>query len=121
MPRPFRILAVIGAVAVFASSPRAQERGTIDPDALRARIELALAAAPGNYEQLLAPRQAGVRVQAVDVTALSPSSQRIAIDLSQRALTYDPSGNIEPLLDQIIQATAAPVGAMPMVEYRFTV
>jgi N-acetylmuramoyl-L-alanine amidase len=68
----------------------------------------------------LAPRQAGVRL--LDVTVRDTSStQTIAIDLSQRALTYEPSGNLEPLLDAVIQATASSVGPKQVVEYTFTI
>jgi len=83
-------------------------------------IERALAAAPRNYERLLAPRQAGVRLLSVDVRETS-STQTISIDLSQRALTYEPSGNIEPLLDTVIEATASAVGGKQLVEYKFTI
>jgi N-acetylmuramoyl-L-alanine amidase len=120
--RPFPLLALLaGALALFVSTPVAQEPRTIPAAAVRLQIERALAAAPRNYERLLSPRQAGVRVLDVAVRAASPASQTIAIDLSQRALTYEPSGNIEPLLEQIIQATASTVGATPLVEYRFTI
>jgi N-acetylmuramoyl-L-alanine amidase len=120
MPRPFRTFAVIAAaIALFVSAPHAQD--SIDPEALKARIELALAIAPRNYERLLAPDQVGVRVLDVQVRATSAASERITIDLSQRALTYDPSGNIEPLLDTIIEATASAVAAKPLVEYEFTI
>jgi N-acetylmuramoyl-L-alanine amidase len=122
MPRPFGILPLlVASVALLVSAPRAQEARPPDADALKARIESALATAPRNYERLLAPRQAGVRVLAVHVDATAPASERITIDVSQRALTYEPSGNIEPLLDQIIEATASLVRPMRSVTYRFTI
>jgi N-acetylmuramoyl-L-alanine amidase len=122
VPRLFRVLPLIAsAIALFVSVPVAQEPRTIRAAAIRSQIERALAAAPRNYERLLSPEQAGVRVLDVEVRAASPASQTIAIDLSQRALTYEPSGNIEPLLEQIIQATASSVGATPSAEYRFTI
>ena len=122
MPRPFRLLPLIViAVALSVSVPVAQAPRTATADAVREQIERALAAAPRNYEVLLSPQQAGVRVLGVDVRATSPTAETIAIDLSQRALTYDPSGNLEPLLDQIIEATASAVGATPLVDYRFTI
>jgi N-acetylmuramoyl-L-alanine amidase len=84
------------------------------------QVELALDAPPPNYERLLPPRQTGVRVLSADVRD-TPSTEVITVDLSQRALSYEPSGNIEPLLDTIIQATAAAIGPKPLVEYRFTI
>jgi N-acetylmuramoyl-L-alanine amidase len=111
----------VGAFALFVAVSHAQQPRTPTADAVRSQIERALADAPRNYERLLSPQQAGVRVLHVEVLSTSQTSETIAIDLSQRALTYEPSGNIEPLLDRIIQATAASVGAMPVVEYRFTI
>ena len=120
MPRPFRALAVVSAAAALSvAAPRAQD--SINPEALKEQIERALASAPRNYERLLAPDQTGVRVLDVEVHATSASSTSIVIDLSQRALTYEPSGNIEPLLDTIIEATASTVGAKPLVQYQFTI
>ena len=120
MPRPFRALAVLSAVlALSVAAPRAQV--SINPEALKAQIERALASAPRNYERLLAPDQTGVRVLDVEVRATSASSTSIIIDLSQRALTYEPSGNIEPLLDAIIEATASTIDAKPLVQYQFTI
>jgi len=118
---PARLLPVVAVAVVFVSASGAQEPRAITADAVRQQIERALAIAPRNYERLLTPSQAGVRVLDVEVQASAPSSQTISIDLSQRALTYEPSGNIEPLLEQIIQATASAVGAMPLVDYRFTI
>src|SRR5947207_8861813 len=105
MPRlfpPFWVLAA--AVIVSVAVPRAQEPRAASADALKAAVEGALALAPRNYERLLSPRQAGVRVLDVDVRDTSSTSERITVDLSQRALTYEPSGNLEPLLETIIQA-----------------
>jgi N-acetylmuramoyl-L-alanine amidase len=111
----------VGAFALFVAVPHAQQPRSLTADAVRSQIERALADAPRNYERLLSPQQAGVRVLDVQVRSTSQSSETIAVDLSQRALTYEPSGNIEPLLDRIIQATASSVGAKPVVEYRFTI
>lgn len=122
MARPFHALAACGAaLALLVAMPRAQERVEISENALRAAVERALAAAPRHYERLLAPQQAGVRVNDVRVRDTAPDALRITIDLSQRALTYEPSGNVEPLLEAIIQATASAVGARPAVDYRFTI
>ncbi len=111
----------MGTFALFVAISHAQQARTLTADAVRSQIERALADAPRNYERLLSPQQAGVRVLGVEVRSTSQASETIAIDLSQRALTYEPSGNIEPLLDRIIQATAASAGAIPVVEYRLTI
>jgi N-acetylmuramoyl-L-alanine amidase len=111
---------VLALLAVLVSAPRAQDLRQADPERLTAQIERALDVAPRNYERLLTPRQAGVRVLSVDVREIS-STETISIDLSQRALTYEPSGNIEPLLDTVIQATSLAIGPKQLVEYKFTV
>ena len=111
---------LLAFLAVLVSSPHAQDTQRTDPDRLKLQVERALDTPPPNYERLLAPRQTGVRVLSVDVGD-TPSTQIITVDLTQRALTYEPSGNIEPLLDTIIQATAAAIGSKQLVEYRFTI
>ena len=123
VPRPYTLLLAIGAWLVWpgSASIAQQSPAPVNPEALRARIERALADAPLNYPQLLSPRQAGVYVQSVRVSADAPASRRIAIDLSQRALTYEPSGAIEPLLDLVIEATAPLVGGTRSVNYEFTI
>jgi N-acetylmuramoyl-L-alanine amidase len=122
--RPRRLSGVLPIVlalaAVFASIPRAQDARSTNAAWLKTQIERALDSAPSHYERLLAPRQAGVRVLSVDVRETS-STQTISIDLSQRALTYEPSGNIEPLLDAVIEATASAIGPKPLVQYTFTI
>ena len=107
-------------LVVLVSTPRAQDTQRTDPDRLKAQIERALDAPPRNYERRLPPRQTGVRVLSVDVRD-TLSTETITVDLSQRALTYEPSGNIEPLLDAIILATASAIGPKQLVEYRFTI
>lgn len=122
MARPFRVLAALSAaLALLVAMPRAQERGGVTAAQLRSAIDRALAEAPRNYERLLAPRQAGVRVNDVQVLQSSSAALRVSIDLGQRALTYDPSGNVEPLLDTILQASASAIGPTPLVDYRFTI
>jgi len=111
---------LLAFLAVLVATPHAQDTQRTDPDRLKLQVEQALEEPPRNYERLLAPRQTGVRVLSVDVRD-TPSTQMITVDLSQRALTYEPSGNIEPLLDTIIEATAAAIGPKPLVEYRFTI
>src|SRR4029450_4421725 len=122
--RPRRLSSVLGIVlallAVFVSIARGQNGRAVDTERLKGKIDRGLDRAPRKSERLLAPRQAGVRL--LDVTVRDTSStQTIAIDLSQRALTYDPSGNLEPLLDAVIQATASAVGPKQVVEYTFTI
>lgn len=122
MPRPFRWLAALGAVLAFlATTPRAQQPDTAIADAIRMQAERALSVAPRNYGRLLAPAQAGVRVLGVQVGVAASGAESITIDLSQRALTYDPSGNLEPLLETILQATASSVRGAPRVDYHFTI
>ena len=111
---------VLALLPVFVSIPRAQDPSSANTERLKTQIERALETAPRNYERLLGPRQAGVRVLRVDVRETS-STQTISIDLSQRALTYEPSGNIEPLLDTIVDATTSVIGPKQLVEYTFTV
>ena len=67
------------------------------------------------------PSQAGVRVLDVDVERISPSSQRITINLSQKTLTYDPSGSVEALLDQVLRSTSALTAGAGDLEYRLLV
>jgi len=111
---------VLALVAVFVAVPQAQLTRPGNTERLKTQSDRALDTAPPNFGRLLTPRQAGVRVLGVDVRETS-SSQTISIDLSQRALTYEPSGNIEPLLDAIIEATASATGPQYLVQYRFTI
>jgi N-acetylmuramoyl-L-alanine amidase len=119
MPRLFGVFAVLlTTIALGGPTLRAQASRSA---ALKLAIERALAAAPANLQRLRAPEQAGVGVQRVDVQATAAGAERVTIDLTQRALTYEPSGNIEPLLEAIIHATAGSVGATPHISYRFTI
>jgi len=111
---------LLAFLAVLVSTPRAQDTERTDPERLRMQVERALEVPPRNYERLRAPRQAGVRVLSVDLRDTA-STRIITVDLSQRALTYEPSGHIEPLLDAIIQATATAIGPKELVEYKFTI
>lgn len=67
------------------------------------------------------PSQAGVRVLDVDVERIAPSAQRITVDLSQKTLTYDPSGNVEALLDEVLRSTASLTAGAGDVEYRLLI
>src|SRR5688500_1819001 len=101
----FALVALLAAAV--SSTPRAQQlSGTIDAAALRGAIERRLTIAPRGFERLTSPAQAGVRVNDLRVDRLPGGRQRVAIDLSQRALTYDPSGDVELLLDQILNSVA---------------
>ena len=109
------------AVAIDAVLDARQPNRTIDAAAVKAAIERGLTVAPRGFERLTTPVQSGVRVVDVDVERLSPSAQRITIDLSQKTLTYDPAGDVEPILDQVIRSTATLTGGAGNLEYRFLV
>jgi N-acetylmuramoyl-L-alanine amidase len=104
---------------VMAATPRAQQLDGIDAAAIRAAIERRLTLAPRGFERLTPPAQAGVRVLDVRVDRSPQARQRITIDLSQRALTYDPSGDTELVIDQILNSVAALTS--DTVEFRFLV
>ena len=118
-----RFLALVAAaILLLSSGPRAQQAATnLNPAALAAAIERALTIAPPGFEALLVPSQAGVRILDVNVDRISPSSQRITVDLSQKTLTYDPSGNVEAILDQVLRSTAALTTGAGDVQYRLLV
>ena len=61
---------------------------------------------PRGFERLASPAQAGVRVLGVTVDRSSRDVPRITVDLTQRALTYDPSGSVEIVIDQMTASTA---------------
>ncbi len=119
---------VAGAVLVLSSAVGAQQppstslgAGALSLTELRAAIERALAVAPRGFEALLMPSQTGVRVLDVEVERTSATTQRVIIDLSQKTLTYDPSGSVEALLDQVLRSTAALTAGAGDVEYRLLV
>lgn len=115
-------LLLCAALVVLAAVVRAQQPpAAISADAVRSAIERTLVSAPRGFETLLAPAQTGVRVVDVDVQVVAPGAERITIDLSQKTLTYDPSGNVEPLLDQVVTSTAALTAGRRHVEYRFLI
>lgn len=122
LPRPHPFIVVVGVTLMFlAPILHAQGPYTLDTAALRAAIERALMVAPRGFEKLLAPSQAGVRVLNVEVQQASSASQLVTIDLSQKALTYDPSGSVEALIDRILTGTAALTNNAGNVGYRFLV
>lgn len=120
---PGRYLAAALAVtAAVATALQAQQPAPIiSAVAVRSAIERALASAPRGFATLQAPLQAGVRVLAVDVRRSSAAAQRITIDLSQKALTYDPSGDVELIIDHVLRSTAPLTAGAGDVEYRFLV
>jgi N-acetylmuramoyl-L-alanine amidase len=119
---PSRAIAVaVTITAAFGAVPGAQAPSVVDAIELERAIERALAAVPRGYERLSSPAQAGVRVRDVDVTRLSPSAQRLTIDLSQKALTFDPSGDVELVLDQVIRSTAPLTANAGDIQYQFLV
>jgi N-acetylmuramoyl-L-alanine amidase len=113
--------AAVGAVVLGAPVFGQQPVSALDATAIRAATERALAVAPRGFQALQSPLQAGVRVLAVDVARVSASTHRVTIDLSQRALTYDPSGDVERITDHVIAATAPLTAGVREVEYRFLV
>ncbi|MBI2188451.1 MAG: hypothetical protein HYU37_15225 [Acidobacteria bacterium] len=85
---------------LFAAVSAAQQPTALDPAAFRTAIERGLRRAPRRFEPLLAPSQTGVRLVNIDVARTGPRAQRVTIDLSQKTLTYDPSGNVDALHDE---------------------
>ena len=119
----FTITAALGAVFTAALGAVIGAQGpapAIDAAQLKRAIEQGLGTAPRGYERLSSPAQAGVRVRDVAVDRLS-SGQRVTIDLSQKALTFDPGGDVELVLDQVIRSTASLTGTAGDVHYRFLV
>jgi N-acetylmuramoyl-L-alanine amidase len=109
-------------LALLASAPSGQQLAPpLDAGALPAAIEQALASAPRRFQALESPAQAGVRLLSVDVQRMSATSQRIVIDLSQKALTYEPSGDTEVITDHVLASTARLTQAAGRVEYRLLV
>ncbi len=98
-----------------------QNASWIDEAAVRAAVEQALATAPRGLRALQSPAQAGVRVVDVAVDRSSATAHRITIDLSQKALTYDPDGEIETITDHVLGATARLTAGATDVEYRLLV
>ena len=113
--------ATVAAFVLSSALAAQQPAATLDEGAIRAAVERALAVTPSRYRALGSPQQAGVRVLGVDVETTSPTSARITVDLSQRALTYDPRGDVEGVLDHLIASTAGLTGTVRDVEYRFLV
>jgi N-acetylmuramoyl-L-alanine amidase len=112
------VLMLLGAVA----APQARQTAApLSAARLRAAIENGLIAAPYGFGVLQPPAQTGVRVIDVRVDAIDGGAARITIDLSQKALTYDPDGDVETLIDAVIASTASQTAGAGSVEYRFLV
>jgi N-acetylmuramoyl-L-alanine amidase len=107
--------------ALTATSTAEQQYRPLNAEGLKTAIERALTVAPRSFERLTPPAQAGVRVLDVRVERRSASAQRITIDLSQKTLTYDPSGDAELVLDQVIRSSAPLTAGAGNIEYRFLV
>ena len=113
-----RVVVLLSAAVTLATMSTAQTP-ELSPQAIRAAIELGLARVPRGFERLASPAQAGVRVLGVTIDRSSRDVRRITVDLSQRALTYDPSGSAEILIDYITASLARIVTTE--TEFRFLV
>ncbi len=117
-------LALIAAGAATSHAQRTVVSPSVAPSAapsagaLRAAVERGLTSAPLGFEALQSPSQTGVRVLDLRVEQLGPAT-RITIDLSQKTLTYDPTGDVEAVVDAVIASTAPLTSGA--VEYRFLV
>ena len=117
-----RLLAIPIGLLMLASSGRSQQLPTsLDEGAIRAAVEQALATAPRGLQRLQSPSQAGVRLLGVGVDQTGGASHRITIDLSQKALTYNPAGDVEAITDHVLASTARLTASSRDVEYRFLV
>ena len=116
------VVSLVAALLILSTSTRAQLSTAIDAVAdavaLRAAIERALDVAPHGFEALLVPSQTGVRVQRVDVSRTSATAQRVTVDLSQKALTHDPNGDVEAILDHVLRSTAPFTNGPIQIDFR---
>ena len=117
-----RLLAVPLGLLLLASPGRSQQPpSSLDVGAIRAAVEGALSAAPRGLQRLQSPSQAGVTVLDVGVEQTGGASHRITIDLSQKALTYHPDGDVETIIDHVLASTARLTASSRDVAYRFLV
>jgi len=113
---------VASGIVLFAAILTAQQpNSSIDSAAVRRAIEVSLLAAPSHFEPLQPPAQTGVRVLDVAVNSLTSGQRRITINVSQKTLTYDPSGDVELILDQIIRSTASMTNGSERTDYQFLI
>lgn len=113
-----RVVVLLSAAVTVATMSTAQTP-ELGPQAIRVAIEQGLARVPRGFARLASPAQAGVRVLGVTIDRSSRDVRRITIDLSQRALTYDPAGSAEILIDHITASVARIVTSE--TEFRFLV
>ena len=114
-------MVAIGLIVAMAIAGRAQQMPpSPDAGALRAAVERGLRSAPLGFEALQAPSQAGVRVLDVQVEQVGPAT-RITIDLSQKTLTYDPTGDVDAVVGRAIASTAPLLSRAGDVDFRFLV
>ena len=117
-----RLLAASAGFLLLGSSGGAQQvTGSLDAAAIRTAVEQSLAASPRGFQRLQSPTQAGVRLLGVDVEQTSASAHRITINLSQKALTYDPTGDVEVVTDHVLTSTARLTAGAREVEYRLLI
>ena len=113
-----RVVVLLSAAVAVATMVTAQPP-ELSPQAIRVAIEEGLARVPRGFERLASPAQAGVRALGVTVDRSPRDVRRITVDLSQRALTYDPAGSVDILIDQITASVARIVTTE--TEFRFLV
>src|SRR5687768_16875258 len=111
-----RVVVLLSAAVALATMSTAQPP-ELSPQAIRVAIEEGLARVPRGFERLASPAQAGVRVLNVTIDRSSRDVPRITVDLSQRALTYEPSGSVEILIDHITASVARSITTE--TEFRF--
>jgi N-acetylmuramoyl-L-alanine amidase len=118
---PLALLALSLTLLVGAAPDAQQAAPPLSAERLRAAIERELAAAPYGFDLLQPPAQTGVRLIDLRVESMGADEARILIDLSQKTLTYDPSGDVDALIETIIASTAPQTAGFQSVEYRFLV
>jgi len=103
-----RIFVLLSAVVASATMSTAQPP-ELSPQAIQIAIQEGLGRVPRGFERLASPSQTGVRVLGVTIDRSARDGRRITVDMSQRALTYDPAGSIEILIDQMTASLARTV------------
>src|SRR5688572_26096516 len=119
-----RIFASVVGALLLAGSAAVAQRGpttSLDEGTIRAAIEQALGVAPRGFRALQSPEQAGVRLVDVQVERTADRSHRITIDLSQKALTYHPDGEVETITDHVLASTARLTSDAGHVEYQLLI
>jgi len=106
---------------LFSSHLTAQQSSVLTASAMRSAIEARLGSTIPRLEQLFSPAQSGVRVNNIDVERTTAGVQRVTIDVSQRALSFEPSGDVERLLDQMLAAVAPLTNDAGHVDFDFLI